>query len=106
MDVGTFSGSGTSGVSDIACGMAAHAAVLEALIARGITGEGTKLEVSLFDGMAETLSWLEDQGLPRGVITNKPERFTRPVLAGLGLLDRCASVICPGRSPTTRAPCT
>jgi len=53
------------------------------------------VDTCLFDGMAETLSWLEDQGLPWGVITNKPERFTRPVLAGLGLLDRCASVICP-----------
>ena len=30
--------------------------MLEALIARGITGEGTKLEVSLFDGMADWMS--------------------------------------------------
>ena len=33
--------------------MSAHAAVLKALIARGITGAGARLEVSLFDGMAE-----------------------------------------------------
>ncbi len=43
-------------VCDIACGMAAHSAVLEALIARGITGEGAKLEVSLFDGMADWMN--------------------------------------------------
>ncbi|MFH6781530.1 MULTISPECIES: CaiB/BaiF CoA transferase family protein [Methylobacterium] len=51
-------GPGRVGVSvcDIACGMAAHAAVLEALIARGITGEGAKLEVSLFDGMADWMN--------------------------------------------------
>ncbi|WP_298962127.1 CaiB/BaiF CoA-transferase family protein [uncultured Methylobacterium sp.] len=51
-------GPGRVGVSvcDIACGMAAHAAVLEALIARGITGRGARLEVSLFDGMADWMN--------------------------------------------------
>ncbi len=51
-------GPGRVGVSvcDIACGMSAHAAVLEALIARGITGEGARLEVSLFDGMADWMN--------------------------------------------------
>ncbi len=37
-------------VCDVACGMNAHAAVLEALIARGITGAGAALDVSLFSG--------------------------------------------------------
>ncbi len=52
---GLPAGPGRVGVSacDIACGMAAHAAVLEALIARGRTGEGRALKVSLFDGMAD-----------------------------------------------------
>ncbi len=51
-------GPGRVGVSvcDIACGMSAHAAVLEALIARGITGQGARLEVSLFDGMADWMN--------------------------------------------------
>jgi crotonobetainyl-CoA:carnitine CoA-transferase CaiB-like acyl-CoA transferase len=51
-------GPGRVGVSvcDIACGMAAHAAVLEALIARGITGQGTGIAVSLFDGMADWMN--------------------------------------------------
>ncbi|GJD50615.1 Acetyl-CoA:oxalate CoA-transferase [Methylobacterium crusticola] len=51
-------GPGRVGVSvcDIACGMAAHAAVLEALIARERTGEGSRLEVSLFDGMADWMN--------------------------------------------------
>ena len=46
-------GPGRVGVSvaDIACGMSAHAGVLEALIARGVTGHGSRVEVSLFDGM-------------------------------------------------------
>ena len=51
-------GPGRVGVSvcDIACGMSAHAAVLEALIARGITGQDARLEVSLFDGMADWMN--------------------------------------------------
>ncbi len=51
-------GPGRVGVSvcDIACGMSAHAAVLEALIARGITGQGARLEISLFDGMADWMN--------------------------------------------------
>ena len=51
-------GPGRVGVSacDIACGMAAHAGVLEALIARSVTGKGRRLEVSLFDGMADWMN--------------------------------------------------
>jgi crotonobetainyl-CoA:carnitine CoA-transferase CaiB-like acyl-CoA transferase len=51
-------GPGRVGVSacDIACGMAAHAGVLEALIERGITGRGKGLKVSLFDGMADWMN--------------------------------------------------
>ena len=51
-------GPGRIGVSacDIACGMAAHAAVLEALIARGINGQGKGIKVSLFDGMADWMN--------------------------------------------------
>ena len=43
-------------VCDIACGMAAYAGVLEALIARGVTGRGAGLAVSLFDGMADWMN--------------------------------------------------
>ena len=51
-------GPGRVGVSacDIACGMAAHAGILEALIERGITGKGKGLKVSLFDGMADWMN--------------------------------------------------
>ena len=51
-------GPGRVGVSvcDIACGMSAYAAVLEALISRSMTGKGRKVEVSLFDGMADWMN--------------------------------------------------
>ncbi len=43
-------------VCDIACGLYAHAAILEALIAREKTGEGRALSVSLFDAMADWMN--------------------------------------------------
>ncbi|KST59627.1 carnitine dehydratase [Methylobacterium sp. GXS13] len=51
-------GPGRVGVSvcDIACGMDAHAAVLEALIARSIIGAGCALEVSLLSGAADWMN--------------------------------------------------
>jgi len=58
MVTGRPEGPGRVGVSacDIACGMAAHAGVLEALIERGITGRGKGIAVSLFDGMADWMN--------------------------------------------------
>ena len=58
MVTGRPEGPGRVGVSacDIACGMAAHAGVLEALIGRGITGVGKGIKVSLFDGMADWMN--------------------------------------------------
>ena len=51
-------GPGRVGVSvcDISCGMNAHAAVLEALIRRGVTGQGSRLEVSLFGSLADWMN--------------------------------------------------
>lgn len=55
---GTSHAPGRIGVSatDIGTGMYAHAAILEALIARQRTGEGRAISVSLFSAMAEWMS--------------------------------------------------
>lgn len=42
--------------ADIATGMNAHAAVLEALIERGQTGRGKQLEIAMFDAMADWMA--------------------------------------------------
>ena len=47
----------------------------------------------LFDGVAELLDALDAQGLKWGIVTNKPHRFTLPVLRGLGLEDRSGTNI-------------
>jgi len=72
-------GPGRVGVSvcDIACGMYAYQAVLEALLARGRTGRGSALATSLFSGMADwmTVPLLHQDygpGAPKRVGLNHP----------------------------------
>ncbi|RQP08168.1 MAG: CoA transferase [Paracoccus sp. BP8] len=43
-------------IVDIATGATAHSAILEALIARGVTGKGAQISVSMFDVMADWLT--------------------------------------------------
>lgn len=50
---------------------------------------------TLFDGMELVLERLEKNNIPWGIVTNKPARFTTPLLAGLRLTDRVGPVICP-----------
>ena len=47
----------------------------------------------LFPGCEALLSTLEGQGVPWGIVTNKPGYLTTPLLATLGLLDRAACVV-------------
>jgi itaconate CoA-transferase len=74
-------------IVDIATGATAHAAVLEALIARGITGEGREIQVSMFDVMADwlTVPLLQEEG-------GRPPRrigLAHPSIAPYGVF-RCA----------------
>ncbi len=43
-------------IVDIATGATAHAAILEAVIARGISGKGTAITISMFDVMADWMT--------------------------------------------------
>ena len=47
----------------------------------------------LFDGIDQLLKALEQRSLRWGVVTNKAERFTWPVLTALGLAKRAAVVV-------------
>ena len=50
-------------------------------------------ETRLFPGIAELLGELEKRGLPWGVVTNKIERFTLPLLEKLQLAGRAACIV-------------
>ncbi|RWJ52637.1 CaiB/BaiF CoA-transferase family protein [Mesorhizobium sp.] len=55
---GTQEGTARVGVSvcDISAGMTAHSAILQALYHRQVTGEGTSIQVSLFDAVADWMN--------------------------------------------------
>ena len=53
-------------------------------------------DTKLFPGIAELLDEIETRGLLWGIVTNKPARFTIPLLEQLGLHSRTACVISGG----------
>ena len=57
----------------------------------------------LFPGLGDLLGDLERNDRVWGVVTNKPERMTTPLMHALGVLDRAACVVCgdtlPQRKP-------
>ena len=50
-------------------------------------------QTQLFPGISEVLAGLEKRNVPWGIVTNKPQRFTKPLLAALGLDARAGSVV-------------
>jgi 2-phosphoglycolate phosphatase len=50
-------------------------------------------ETRLFPGMGEVLGWLESKDIAWGIVTNKIERFTLPIVERLGLKARARSVV-------------
>lgn len=70
---------------DIATGATAHAAILEALIRRGTTGQGARISVSMFDVMADwlTVPLLNHEG------GNSPQRvgLAHPSIAPYGVFQ-------------------
>ena len=66
------------------------------------------LDTKLFDGMDEVLDFLEENHIHWGVVTNKPEFLTKPLLQQLNLFERASSVVSgdsiPQRKPNPEPP--
>ena len=60
------------------------------------------VKTRLFAGMTQTLNWIEQQLLPWGIVTNKPRRYAEPILAALGLSERCQTLVCPDDVTNTK----
>lgn len=56
---------------------------------RAIVAENSRL----FDGYEDILAEIENRAMPWGIVTNKPEWLTHPLLEQLRLAQRCAVVI-------------
>lgn len=52
-------------------------------------------EACLYPGLDELLTKLEQQQIPWGIVTNKPEKYSLLLLEKLQLLQRCGVLICP-----------
>ncbi|WP_293267640.1 HAD-IA family hydrolase [Neptunomonas sp.] len=60
------------------------------------------IDSTLFPGIDALLGSLEKERIPWGIVTNKPQRFTTPILSKLKLNTRSASTICPDHVSKTK----
>ena len=56
----------------------------------------------LFEGMEHLLNQLESAQLPWGIVTNKSERFTNPLIELMGLSQRSASTVSGDTTPHSK----
>lgn len=70
---------------------AAQAEVLETMLA--LYAQNIAEQSRCFDGMSDLLDVLDSRGLKWGIVTNKQERFSLPLLESLQLSHRAACII-------------
>ena len=66
---------------------------LEALL--NLYEQHLAVKSTVFEGLETALEHLEQRSIPWGIVTNKPSRFTNPLVKELNLEHRCAVAICP-----------
>lgn len=59
-------------------------------------------QTQVFDAIQPVLAALQAQGLPWGIVTNKAQRFTHPLVRALGLHVQAAVVICGDTTPHSK----
>lgn len=53
----------------------------------------------VFEGVVPVLAALEARQMPWGIVTNKAERFTQPLVRALGLHGRASALVCGDTTP-------
>ena len=103
-DLRPMVGSGARGMVGVAFGVAPGEPRFEALRDAFLAHyDACLLETTHpFDGVDAMLSALEAAGIPWGIVTNKATRFTAPIVAGLGLVQRAAVVVCGDTTPHSK----
>ena len=56
----------------------------------------------LFPGIAELLAELDRRGIRWGIVTNKSQRYTLPLIEGLGLRQRSACIVSGDTAPRAK----
>lgn len=52
-------------------------------------------EASPYPGILELLNNLDTSNIPWGIVTNKPEKYSKLLLEKLDLIERCKVLVCP-----------
>ncbi len=97
-------GSGARGMLKVAFGLAPGHDRFEALKQTFFTEYQQRLthNTHAFEGVGEVLSALRLAGLPWGVVTNKGERFTKPLTEAMPLFSSAATIISGDTTPHTK----
>lgn len=92
---------GTRGMIGVGFGLTPDAAGYAALAKRFLELYAARIcsATQLFAGMAELLDELERRGILWGVVTNKPARFTEPLMDALKLSNRCVAIVSGDSTP-------
>lgn len=97
-------GAGARGMVGLALGVRPGEADYDALRAEFLERyeQGLLERTAVFATMAPILDRLDASAHRWGIVTNKAERFTHPIVAGLGLSGRAAVVICGDTTPHSK----
>lgn len=97
-------GSGARGMIGTAFGVAPGDASFEPMRDEFLARYQAALleRTTVFESMVPVLKRLDAAGRRWGIVTNKAERFTRPVVEGLLLHNRAAVVICGDTTPHSK----
>jgi phosphoglycolate phosphatase len=103
-DLRPMVGSGARGMVGVAFGVTPaeprFAGLRDAFLAH--YEQGLLQSTQPFEGVSQLLAELERAGIPWGIVTNKATRFTAPIVAGLGLAQRAAVVVCGDTTPHSK----
>jgi len=91
----SMAGAGARGMLGIALGVTPEAPRYEALKDEFLANYESAMTVHTraFDGVSELLAALTSRGLVWGIVTNKAERFTLPLVRSLPVLSTAAAVV-------------
>ena len=95
---------GARGLLGVGMGVAPEHATYEALRERFLEyyAEELCVDTKLFDGIPELLGTLRERGLAWGVVTNKPGRFTEPLMRQLDPKCTAACVVSGDTTPKSK----
>jgi N-acetyl-D-muramate 6-phosphate phosphatase len=97
-------GAGARGMVKLALGVLPGEEGYEALRAEFLDAyeRASLVHTAVFEAMHPVLDRLDARGTRWGIVTNKAERFTHPIVEGLGLTRRAAAVVCGDTTPHSK----